>query len=90
MRDGSRRVDDAVVSAHVACMVADAAMSLVKKRKWPMEHPLSLEEKFVVLNALYEEARLFGHFSQDDLLLGLEEDVRLAAKLNANISNPSR
>jgi hypothetical protein len=71
-------------------MVKDAEYLEQKKWAWLAEQHLSLEEKFGILNALYEEARLFGHFERDDLLLGLDHDVRLAAMLNANVSNPSR
>jgi hypothetical protein len=71
-------------------MVKDAEYVVRQKRKWLMEHPLSLEEKFAILNALYEEARLLGHFTQHDLPLGLENVVRLAARLSANVSDPSR
>jgi hypothetical protein len=49
---------------------------------------LTLEEKYRVLEALYDHARLLGHFGKTDQLLGLEDDVRLAAALNANVSNP--
>ena len=71
-------------------MINDAEYVDRQKQTWLMGHPLSLEEKFAILNALYEEARLFGHFRQDDLLLGLDDDVRLAAMLNANVSDPPR
>ncbi len=71
-------------------MVKNAEYVDRQKQNWLMGHPLSLEEKFAILNALYEEARLFGHFSQHDLQLGLEDDVRLAAQLNANVSSPPR
>lgn len=72
------------------CMVKDAEYLERNKRAWLAEQHLSLEEKFGILNALYEEARLFGHFEREDLLLGLDHDVHLAAMLNANVSSPSR
>jgi hypothetical protein len=71
-------------------MVKDAEYFDRQKRTWLSEQHLSLDEKFRILNALYEEARLFGHFDKCDLLLGLEDDVRLAAMLNANVSDPPR
>jgi hypothetical protein len=46
---------------------------------------LSLEEKYRILESLYDEARQLGSFGKNDLLLGLEDDVRLAAALNANV-----
>lgn len=50
---------------------------------------LTLDEKYHILEALYREARQLGSFGEQDLLLGLEEAIRLAAALNANVSNPS-
>lgn len=47
---------------------------------------LSLGQKYAILDSLYLEARSFGKFGEDDLLLGLEDTVRLAAALNANLS----
>ena len=47
---------------------------------------LSLEDKYEILEALYHEARLLGSFSERDALLGLDDDVHLAAALNANVS----
>ena len=52
--------------------------------------PLSLEEKYRILEGLYLEARRLGSFGERDMLLGLEDDVRLAAALNANVSSPPR
>jgi hypothetical protein len=54
------------------------------------EQPLSVDEKYRFLEALYEEARRLGRFGPHDLLLGLEDSIRLAAALNANVSNPPR
>ena len=51
---------------------------------------LDLAEKYRILEALYQEARHLGSFGEGDLLLGLPDDVRLAAALNANVSNPPR
>ena len=51
---------------------------------------LTLNEKYHILEALYREARQLGSFGERDLLLGLEDDIRLAAALNANVSSPPR
>lgn len=51
---------------------------------------LTLKEKYHILEALYREARRLGSFCERDLLLGLDDDIRLAAALNANVSSPSR
>ena len=69
-------------------MVKDAEYLDQDKRAWLAKQHLSLEEKYRILNALYEEARMFGHFDKNDLLVGLDDDIRLAASLNANVSNP--
>ena len=47
---------------------------------------LSLEAKYRILESLFDEARHVGRFGAHDLLLGLEDAVRLAAALNANVS----
>jgi hypothetical protein len=49
---------------------------------------LTLEEKYGILEALYHEACALGRFTEHDLYLGLEDHVRLAAYLNANLSVP--
>jgi hypothetical protein len=71
-------------------MVKDAKYFDREKRTWLANQPLSLEERFRILDALYEEARLFGHFEPADVLVGLDNDVHLAAMLNANVSDPPR
>jgi hypothetical protein len=82
--------DKGVDFPYLECMVKDSAYLDRQKRIWLSEQHLSLDEKYGILNALYEEARLFGHFDKSDLLLGLDDDIHLAAMLNANVSNPSR
>jgi len=51
---------------------------------------LDLAQKYAILESLYVEARGLGKFGSDDLLLGLEDDIRLAAALNATLSNTPR
>jgi len=46
---------------------------------------LDLAKKFKILEALYREARQLGKFNDDDLLLGLDDTVRLAAALNGTL-----
>jgi hypothetical protein len=69
-------------------MVKDPEYFARQKRTWRSQEHLSIEERFRILDALYDEARLFGHFDRDDLLVGLDDDVNLAAILNANVSSP--
>jgi hypothetical protein len=51
---------------------------------------LALAEKYAILESLYAEARELGKFDNDDLLLGLEDDIRLAAALNATLPSTPR
>jgi hypothetical protein len=53
------------------------------------EH-LTLEERFALLDGLYDEARQFGRFSDSDLLEGVENDFRVASILNALVHQPPR
>ncbi len=70
------------------CVIKDPSYYTAFKRASLAKEDTPLEEKFRILDAMYEEARELGHFGQNDLLLGLEDDLRLAAALNANVSNP--
>ena len=49
-----------------------------------------LTKKYAILESLYLEARELGRFDKQDLLLGLEDTVRLAAALNGTLSRTSR
>ena len=71
-------------------MIKDAAFLEKEKRAWLAATHLSLERKFEILDGLFEEARLFGHFGKADALDGIDHVVYLAAMLNANVSNPPR
>jgi hypothetical protein len=71
-------------------MLKDPSYYSFHKRSSLSKDVLSLEEKFRILDAMYEEARQFGHFGKHDLLLGLEATIRLAAALTANVSIPPR
>lgn len=48
-------------------------------------HPLTLEQKYRLLNALYLQARSFGHFTGEEALAGLEIDIQVAKTLNAKL-----
>jgi hypothetical protein len=71
-------------------MITNASFYASHKARALAEEKLTLEEKYTILEALYQEARSLGCFGKSDLLLGLQDDVRLAAALNANVSNPPR
>jgi hypothetical protein len=71
-------------------VITDSAYFFSSKRLTLAREPLSLEEKYRILESLYDEARELGNFGTHDILLGLEGDVHLAAALNANVSNSPR
>ncbi len=49
-------------------------------------HPLTLDQKFELLESMYQMAKLFGHFTFERLLDGIEHDIELTRILNANIT----
>jgi len=71
-------------------MIKDPSAYASFKARSLADQPLGLKEKYRILESLYREARHLGSFTDRDLLLGLEDDVRLAAAPNANTSNPPR
>ena len=71
-------------------MITNVALFASTKAHALAEEPLTLEDKYRILEALHQEARRLGHFQDADLLLGLDDVIRLAAALNANVSRPSR
>jgi hypothetical protein len=50
---------------------------------------LDLTAKYEILESLYVEARQLGKFGKEDLLLGLEDTIRLAAALNGTLPRSS-
>ena len=68
-------------------MITDPSHFSSFKRLTLANESFSLEEKYRILESLYDEARKLGSFGKNDLLLGLEDDIRLAAVLNANVSS---
>ncbi len=71
-------------------MIKNSTIYNAFKARAMREEILALEDKYRILEALYKEARQLGSFGTNDQLLGLDNDVRLAAALNANVSNPPR
>ena len=75
----------------VSCiMVTDPVFYASFKVRSLAEQSLSLDDKYKILDALYQEARRLGSFGEGDLQLGLHDDVRLASFLNANVSGAAR
>lgn len=54
-------------------------------REYERKHPMTLEQKFAILNAMHRYARRFGHFTIDTAAEGIENDIALAKILNANV-----
>lgn len=71
-------------------MITNPALYATSKARALVEEPLTLKDKYRILEALHQEAQQLGHFRDGDLLLGLDDVIRLAAALNANVSRPSR
>lgn len=71
-------------------MITDPSyFSSFKRLALAKEH-LSLEEKYKILESLYNEARMLGSFRKDDIFVGLEEDIHLAAALNSHVPRTPR
>lgn len=47
---------------------------------------LTIEQKFALLTALYRQACSLGHFTESDILDGLDTDIELAHILNTHVS----
>lgn len=47
------------------------------------KRPLSLGDKYRVLDGLWQEAVTLGAFTSDNLLEGVEQDIELARVLNS-------
>ena len=60
------------------------------EKEFNAKDPLTLDQKFCLLDSLYAQARQLGHFTDRDLLDGLDDDVEFARKLNINVSDSSR
>lgn len=60
------------------------------EREFVKQHPLTLEQKYALLDAMYDLAVQFGHFTENNILDGIEQDIALAKALNANVSEGPR
>lgn len=49
------------------------------------KHPLTLAQKYTLLNGMYKEAQRLGHFSAQDITEGLEEKIILARIMNTDV-----
>ena len=71
-------------------MLTNPSLYDQQKRKALAEVPLTLDQKYAILEGLLAEARALGKFNEHDLLDGLEDTIRLAAALNKYVSTPPR
>ncbi|MEK9136521.1 MAG: hypothetical protein AAB393_05315, partial [Bacteroidota bacterium] len=46
------------------------------------EENLTVKQRFAILEGLYKLAVRFGHFKQEDIMEGIENDIWLAKALN--------
>ncbi len=53
--------------------------------QYDREHPLTLEQKYAILDALYLLVKAAGHFDPNDTTID-EQDIELARVLNADLS----
>lgn len=49
------------------------------------EHPLTISQKFKILDGLFEEAKHLGHFDPRSISEGIEEDIKIARIMNENV-----
>ncbi len=51
---------------------------------------LSFEQKRQLVEAMYQLARKFGHFTEEDMLEGLDATVAMAEYMSANVRAPAQ
>jgi S-adenosylmethionine synthetase len=60
------------------------------EHEFAKNNPQSIEQKFALLDALYKEAKMFGHFSGNNIMHNIDEKITLAKILNTNVSSRTR
>lgn len=58
--------------------------------EYDREHPLTVQQKYHILNSLHREAKQFGHFTVETAAEGIEHDIAIAKILNAHVRDTSR
>jgi hypothetical protein len=58
------------------------------EEKFLLGENLSVRQRFAILEGLYELAVRFGHFTQEDIMEGIENDIWLAKALNTDVRIP--
>jgi hypothetical protein len=59
------------------------------EREITRTNSLTLNQRFRILDGMYELARTFGHFSHDRVLEGIEHDIEMAKILNEYVQRDS-
>lgn len=49
------------------------------------KNPLTIKQKYAILNDMYSQAKLFGHFKLKNIMDGIEHKIELARIMNAII-----
>ncbi len=67
-------------------MIINAKIVKNFEKNFLIKEDIPVQKKLEILSALYEQAKLLGHFTEKDILDGIENDIELARKLNVNVS----
>jgi hypothetical protein len=70
-------------------MIKDVKAWEAWEREYLKKEVLTLEQKYRLLDALYEEARDLGIFPLKNPMEGFEVDIRVARILNQNVQKTS-
>ncbi len=71
-------------------MVRDTVLWNQFESEWQRSQESSLEANLRVFYALIEHARSLGAWPPEDLLEGLEHDIRLSRVVNTYVEEPAR
>ena len=70
-------------------MITDPSLLASWEAEEQAADSLTFEQKRRLLEAMYQLARQFGHFTSGDILEGLESTVAMASYMNANVRPPA-
>lgn len=71
-------------------MVTNHHILQVFERELQRSEVLTLNEKYALLDGMYDLARHLGHFSSEHALDGIEQKIQLAKALNSIVSRTPR
>ncbi len=67
-------------------MIRDPEQFTKWETEWLRDHPLDLDARFRLMEAMIEHARALGVFPPPDPLEGIDVDIRIARALNVRPS----